>query len=521
MFASGKTSAVVLSTLVFAVADFAAGADPATKAGDAVAGRTLFERNWTPSQGLGPLFNERSCVACHSLGGVGGAGPNSKNIELLSVEIPALVQTAFERDRKNAVPPTIAESGAALRDLSERAMRLHTGLKNGSMMLHLHGDDPGYPAFREKLLGLSPTPTPTAPPPPSASDSPNESPKPAGVEPRRLESPEPIQRIAHGNVLLSLTARNSTALFGAGLIDGITEFEIKSAAAVQQQRHPQVAGRFHGRFGWRGQTSTLAEFVAGACKLELGLETPSLPFPTPSIPISPIAANHPPAAPDGAAGQVTINRKRPAPEISAAEFRDLLSFIALLPAPVRRPTTDDVEAAGVEKGEGYFSAIGCDVCHRPSLGKVSGIYSDLLLHDLGSGLADSQPAPAPIVSREERFLLRGGSYYSPPTRKFEPTLEREQLSQWRTPPLWGLADSAPYLHDGRAPTIEAAILAHGGQAAPSVTEFAKLNADGRRDLLAFLRSLVAPNISEHMKTLAPPTSAARPPRGIESSRANK
>lgn len=494
MVASGTKSAFLSSALFFAVASFAAGADPAATVGDPVAGRALFERSWTPAQGLGPLFNEHSCVACHSLGGVGGGGPNSKNVELLSVEIPALVQTAIERDRKNEVPSTIAESSAALRDLSERAVKLHTGLENGSMLLHLHGNDPGYQALREKLLGLSPTSAPTA----LTQHSANGSQKQSAVEPRRLDSPEPIKRIAHGNVLLTLSARNSTALFGSGLIDRIKEAEIRTAATEQKQKYPKIAGRFLGRFGWRGQTSTLAEFVAGACQAELGLETQTTADRKSRTPLKRNRLEL--RLPSTASGttQATSSPGRPAPEINSSQFADLLSFVGSLPGPGRRPTAEEAEAAGIERGEAHFGAVGCNVCHIASLGEVTGIYSDLLLHDMGTELADAQPAPDVLP----RQIIRRSGYNGSGTETPGELFDLKRLREWRTPPLWGLADSAPYLHDGRARTIEAAILAHGGQAASSVAEFTKLDADDRRDLLAFLSSLVAPVTPERMQTLA-------------------
>ena len=108
---------------------------------------------------------------------------------------------------------------------------------------------------------------------------------------------------------------------------------------------------------------------------------------------------------------------------------------------------------------------------------MDGIYSDLLLHPMGE------------------VLVGGGSYNEPPLNlpKFKPG-EGPVASEWRTPPLWGVADSAPYMHDGRAATLEEAIKFHGGQAAAAAGRFAKLSKPEQRQLLGFLETLRAPDV---------------------------
>jgi len=119
-----------------------------------------------------------------------------------------------------------------------------------------------------------------------------------------------------------------------------------------------------------------------------------------------------------------------------------------------------------------FEAAGCATCHRPKLADVGGIYSDLLLHDMGPALSDS------------------GSYYgiSQPDSSNEGVTRRE----WRTPPLWGFRDSGPYLHDGRAKNLEEAVAFHGGEGEDSAKKFFKRLPDERLRVQAFLRSLVPP-----------------------------
>ena len=163
----------------------------------------------------------------------------------------------------------------------------------------------------------------------------------------------------------------------------------------------------------------------------------------------------------------------PDPEVSSDTVRNVVFYLQTLRQPLRR-NADDPE---VSRGEKLFSTIGCASCHRPSMttgpspiealaNKRIHPYSDLLLHDLGSALADGYPEG------------------------------RANGRQWRTTPLWGLGIIAGqlggqtfYLHDGRARTLSAAIELHGGEAKRSSEGFAKLSSADREALLAFLRSL--------------------------------
>jgi CxxC motif-containing protein (DUF1111 family) len=126
-------------------------------------------------------------------------------------------------------------------------------------------------------------------------------------------------------------------------------------------------------------------------------------------------------------------------------------------------------------GKNVFHAIGCAECHTPDLGSVDGIYSDLLLHRMGS----------PLVG--------GGSYNEPPPEipDFKPG-EGPRADEWRTPPLWGVADSGPYLHDGRAATLEEAIRLHGGQGAAAAKRYTRLHPAEQLQLVTFLKTLHAP-----------------------------
>ncbi len=149
------------------------------------------------------------------------------------------------------------------------------------------------------------------------------------------------------------------------------------------------------------------------------------------------------------------------------ECAALVAFVRGLPAPVERVPATPREAESLRAGRGSFERIGCAACHRPKLGPVNGIYSDLLLHDMGDGLGDtsaySSSLSDPDADRDSRADARFPSGLDafvggPPSPR--PASRRE----WRTPPLWGIRDSDPYLHDGRAETLEQAIALHEGEA---------------------------------------------------------
>ena len=115
--------------------------------------------------------------------------------------------------------------------------------------------------------------------------------------------------------------------------------------------------------------------------------------------------------------------------------------------------------------------------------RFSGIYSDLLLHDMGARLDDAA-AYSVFVGAPPR--AEGAQA---PDR---PSTASASIHEWRTPPLWGLRDSGPYLHDGRATSIDQAIGMHAGQGASSARRYAELSPARKRHLATFLRSLVAP-----------------------------
>ena len=344
-------------------------------------GQTEFLNTETVESGLGPIFNDVSCVACHFQGGAGGASRT--------------LVTRFGRVTNGVFDP-LAELGGPL--LQRRAIA---------------------PAYLEVV------------------------PREANV-------------VAH---------RMTTPLFGAGLIEAIPDATI--SANVSGNKPDGVKGRTAlvtdpvsklvriGRFGWKSQHATLDGFAADAYLNEMGIT--SRYFPTEN-------------APNGNKALLAKADNVLDPEdalVPGAEKSDLnlaADYMRLLsPIPRLTPTP------AIKNGEAVFSQVGCAVCHVPSMktglspiaalsNQTVNLYSDLLLHDMGS--------------------LGDGIEQAPASGK-----------EMRTAPLWGLRVRNLYLHDGRASTLELAILAHDGEAKAARDRYAKLPPASRTALTAFLSSL--------------------------------
>jgi hypothetical protein len=399
-------------------------------------GHDLFAREWRPNDsrarggdGLGPVYNASSCLACHSQGAPGGAGPASTNVNLLNL-------APFQELRVD---------GRSL-DRDEVIERLHPGLReSSSIVLHHSGTDPRYAAWLGELSALKGPNFRTS----SSADRPD------------FPDVAVIHALGQSRIA-TITRRNPTPLFGVGLLDAIPDEVIVAAAREAQGNSPAPRGRVHrlkdghvGKFGWKAQVGSLQEFVLTACANELGLEAPG---------------HHQAASP------FAPGAKARSADITMSECDALTAYVADLPAPV----FDDlglIGSASTRKGRRLFESTGCTDCHRARLGDVDGLHSDLLLHDMGQGLSDS------------------GQYYgvTDPGSSDSPS-----SNEWRTPPLWGLRDSGPYLHDGRAQTLREAIALHGGQGQGSAVRFAALSIEQRFQIELFLQSLAAPAVPEEL-----------------------
>jgi CxxC motif-containing protein (DUF1111 family) len=418
------------------------------------AGRELFSRQWVPGDqrskggdGLGPVYNERSCLNCHDQGGPGGSGPADKNIVLItpassSLDLPGSPgffyafsfnygPGGFQYRLGNTSPQKKADLRAAAPFLAD-LVQIHPGFKAApSVVLHRYGNDPDYRTWREWVLGK------------------------------------------HGAVAFKTSQRNPPAIFGVRLIDAVPDDVIEAGAKRKHPGWPGIKGRVSrlpdgriGRFGWKAQTATLREFVVSAAAVELGLEIPGHP-----------QAADPRIPPLPASG----------PDMDQDDCDALIAYVRGLPQPATETPPIARDARAASAGKTLFRLIGCAACHTPKLGGVDGIYSDLLVHEMNPELSDTgvygafQAGPGG-AARAAVPVGQGAN------------AERTSagLAEWRTPPLWGLRDSAPYLHDGRAATIEEAILLHGGEAGASVHRYRQLSPRDRAQLERFLNTLVAP-----------------------------
>jgi CxxC motif-containing protein (DUF1111 family) len=331
--------------------------------------------------GLGPIFNQNSCAACHVQGGIGGAG-------FINV-------TRFGRVTNGTFDPLADLGGSLLQALSIN------------------------PAAREMV------------------------PREANVVARRQTTP----------------------LFGLGLVEAIPDGAI--LAGVREGKPDGVKGKAHmvtdivsgqrmvGRFGWKAQQATLLAFSGDAYVNEMGITNRF--FPTENAPngkADVLAAFDQVADPEDTIDPVT----------GKSDIDHSADFMRLL-APLR-PLPPSPSASA---GRAVFQSTGCAVCHTPRMftgtneigalnQKPVDLYSDLLLHDvgaLGDGIVQGDAGPREI----------------------------------RTAPLWGTRVSAPYLHDGRAPTVDAAIRFHDGEAEVSRNRYLKLSVQQRQQLLDFINTL--------------------------------
>jgi CxxC motif-containing protein (DUF1111 family) len=423
------------------------------------AGQELFSREWKAGglgwgDGLGPLYNAASCAQCHRLGGVGGAGANENNVDLLTVKVPRNVVVAGG-------------------DLRQRVAAFHPALAAGQLsattVLHRFSTNADYDAWRKRFLSADEQAQLSLARIVAVATSASKHP---------VKATNAVQRL--DGMAYQHSQRNTPALFGAGMIDRLPdsvfeELEQRQAAMTGKVRGrvPRAANGKVGRFGWRGQTESLHEFVLGACAVELGLEAPGRPQP-----VDPLRVRFDDSGRAHSPGRGAL-------DITDEQCQSLTGFVAHLPPPQRMTPTDPAAAEMAARGEERFEKIGCADCHVPQVAEIAGIYSDLLLHDLGEGLED------PVPANPAQGTAGSASYYGGADSLLV-TASPEQRREWRTPPLWGVRDNAPYLHDGRAQTFSEAIAWHGGQAARSARDFRRLPKDEREEIIAFLNCLTAP-----------------------------
>ena len=391
-------------------------------------GAIVFDRAFTEADGLGPAFNENSCLTCHLDGEVkvshreGDPGPGL----LLRLSVPGVGAHGGPKPEPTygLQLQTDAVGGAKAEGRIDVAWTEQAGRYPDGTRFSLR-----TPRFRATDLAFGPM----------AADT-------------------------------MTSARIAPPMTGMGLLEGISEADVLAKADPGDANHDGISGRPNrvwdstaqatvlGRFGWKAAQPTTRQQSVAALLGDMGVTSPD--------------------APDICEGQGTACQRGTgagavgAVDMSAADLADQVFYNLTIAVPIAR----HVKQSEVIRGANSFVAVGCSACHTTTqhtgANAISGLanqtfhpFTDLLLHDMGPGLSDGRPD----------FQATG--------------------SEWRTAPLWALGRRAEVtkfhslLHDGRARTIEEAVLWHGGEASAARKRFMELPAVQRADLLAFLSSL--------------------------------
>ncbi|WP_425045107.1 di-heme oxidoredictase family protein [Primorskyibacter sp. S87] len=402
-------------------------------------GKALFEKLWVSapsstkaSDGLGPLFNARACQSCHIRDGRGHPpeGPDDSALSMVArVSLPSGAGTYRPH-------PVYG------RQVQEFGLPGHAS--EGRLTV----------AYTEEIITLS------------------------GGETARLQIPAyEIHGPGHGQLSPEtvLSPRIAPPMIGLGLLEAIPTGEILSAADPDDLDGDAISGRaplvwsddqqrmMPGRFGWRSEIATLIDQTASAFAMDIGISTPLLPDPWGDCSIVQRGCRSAPHG-DGDEREQELDR----------EALELVTFYGRNLAVPAREAIGDPQ---VLRGKAVFYETGCIACHTPKFvtHRLPGQpeqsfqliwpYSDLLLHDMGPGLAD-RDLSGNIASTE-----------------------------WRTAPLWGIgrtgqvSDHTRFLHDGRARSLLEAVLWHGGEAAPHRATVIAMPPTDRAALIRFLESL--------------------------------
>lgn len=395
-------------------------------------GRSLFNQSWviapsseTDIDGLGPIYNRVACSSCHARNGQGGA-PDQSDQRMASM----LVRLSVWGQGPHGGPNPHPVYGDQFNEEGVPGVR---GEGRANLLWHYSfvtlKDGTRVqlrkPSIRFSDLGYGPL----------------------------------------GNVLTS--ARVSPSVAGMGLLEAVPDSYLEEIAS--ETKADGVRGKVNmvwdaglgriaaGRLGLKSNVPNVYQQTAGAFSGDMGLTTHMFPHGNCTR----------------AQGDCLNAANGGTPEITDIQMDDLVFYLRHLAPPPRRYVDDPM----VETGEQLFASSGCTSCHRPTMrtGTQPGSpalsnrefspYTDLLVHDMGPELADGRPD----------FAANG--------------------REWRTAPLWGLGyleainPDVRYLHDGRARTLEEAILWHGGEAKAARKRYSALSDADRRALLAFLKSL--------------------------------
>ncbi len=391
-------------------------------------GAVSFNEQMTAAEGVGPTLNENSCLSCH-LDGIRGVdkpadlpGPGL----LLRLSVPGETATGAPR-------PDPIYGGQLQTDAISGARREGTLAVTWAKVEGNYPDGTHFELRAPTFVVIDPAAGP--------------------LSPETMTSP-----------------RVAPPIIGLGLLEAIPEAEIRAGADPDDRNHDGVSGRVNtvwdnltkspmlGRFGWKAGQATVRQQSAGALHDDMGVT--SVEFPDPCSGQGSLCAD--PLKP----GETR------APEMAASILDAQIFYNRTIAVPIAR----NVDQPAVRRGAQRFVDTGCAACHTTTQhsgdSDVAGLahltfhpFTDLLLHDMGEGLADHRP----------EFDASG--------------------TEWRTPPLWGLSRRIEVygypsmLHDGRARTAEEAILWHAGEATIAKNHFMQLDKASRDDLVAFLGSI--------------------------------
>jgi CxxC motif-containing protein (DUF1111 family) len=404
-------------------------------------GQTRFQQVDSVATGLGPTFNSNSCASCHAQPATGGTSPSSSQYP--NVGPNPQIEAATAGGATNTVPFFITPEGPV------REARFPFAVNaNGSVT---RTPDGGVHALftitgRSDALGCS------------------------------LAQPNFEQMQRAGNLIF----RIPTPVYGAGLIESITDETIlanmQANAALKAQLgisgHPNTSANDGSvtRFGWKAQNKSLLMFAGEAYNVEMGITNELFPNER-GYPPTPRLLNPTP--------EDTTNFTQTGDQIPSdiVEFSNFMRFLAP-PATSSQGIPGDPAATSIQNGQALFTQVHCDTCHTASLptttsnftpglsNQTAALFSDLLVHHMGSGLADniSQGSAGP--------------------------------DEFRTAPLWGVGQRIFFLHDGRSGPANGGLLnaiqqhaSSGSEANGVISLFSRLSPQQQQDLLNFLRSL--------------------------------
>lgn len=398
-------------------------------------GNSFFNQNWvsapastTARDGLGPLFNSRSCAGCHFLDGRGRAPTTPDEAPtgfLIRLSVPG-------SDLRGAPLPELVYGG----QFQNRAI---DGVAAEGVINITYEEVTGTFADGTPYTLRKPTYT--------------------------------LDDLAYAPLHpeAQMSPRVANQMIGLGLLEAVPEATLLAHADPNDRDGDGISGRPNyvwdelnsrmavGRFGWKANQPNMLQQVASAFNGDMGITTPLLPAAS-CTDAQPDCQQ----APDGGA-----------PEITADDLHKVVLYSSALAVPARR----DWEAHKVLRGKQLFNTAGCVQCHVPRF--ETGIhptipalshqtirpYTDLLLHDMGPELADNRPD----------FAATGSEWRTPPL--------------WGIGLVPTVNGHTTYLHDGRARTLMEAVLWHGGEAEDAKNHVLEMDAEERDALIAFLESL--------------------------------